>query len=459
MLQASTLHGSALDGYTNYWNFDDKSLVDQMHPSVSLFDTHNISWVTSRRGANDSALYLNNGYIQINTSSVSWKGDFTIATWVHVKSQVSCGKLLDCGIKGQNELVINLGSCNGDGQSLQVYNNRSVSGLVYNRNRLTTKWQHVAFTFNHGKIVIFTDGVPVASGTTNVKPNVLPNYGTCFIGKSQWNNNPNINAYIDDLWMFNRGLSADEVQIVMNSSLSSWTSSSTISSTSTSTSTKTSSSTSTTTASLSFLTNLGAINYWKFSNNFADAITGLSFTATQNYSFVADRKGNANSAIYFNYGYGLLPAATYFDGALSIAGWISIISIENSTSRLLDCGSSVSNVLGGDNVVVHYGSTVYIFNTHIGSRLHGGPAWTANVWTHLAVTLAATGAANIYVNGTAAVTGTVTIPRAVNRDCCFLSKSNWDDGNANAYFDDVIFFNTKLSASSVQSVMNLYFAD
>ena len=218
LFQAFTSHGSALDGYTNYWNFD-KNLVDKTYSSLNLYNSHNMSWVNNRRGENNSALYLNNGFIQINTSSVSWTGDFTIAAWVHVKTRMSCGKLLDCGIKGQNELVINLHSCNGDGQSLQVYSNRSVSGLVYNRNILGAKWQHVAFTFNHGKIVIYTDGVPVASGTTHIKPNVNTNYGTCFIGKSQWNNNPNIDAYIDDLWMFNRGLSADEVKMVMNSSI------------------------------------------------------------------------------------------------------------------------------------------------------------------------------------------------------------------------------------------------
>ena len=212
-------------GCTNYWNFE-KNFIDQKNPSIGFFNSHNASWVSNRRGEKESALYLNNGYIQINISTVSWTGDFSIAAWVYVKTRVACGKLFDCGIKGQNELVINLNSCNGDGLSLQLYTNRSVSEFVYNRNRLEAKWQHVAFTFNSGKIVIYTDGVPVASGKTNVKPNVNSNYGTCSIGKSLWNN-PNINAYIDDLWMFNRGLSADEVQIVMNISITVWTSSTT----------------------------------------------------------------------------------------------------------------------------------------------------------------------------------------------------------------------------------------
>ena len=204
-----------IPGCTNYWSFD-KSFVDQMNPSISLYNARSFSWVNNRICTKNSALYLNNGYIQIKSSNVSWTGDFTITAWVFLMSRVACGKLLDCGIKAQNELVINLNSCNGDGLALQIYRNRSVSEFVYNRNRLeANKWKHVAFSLNNGTILIYTGGVVVATGKTHLKPNVRSNYGSCFIGKSQWDNNPNINAYIDDLSMFNRGLSLEEIQMSM----------------------------------------------------------------------------------------------------------------------------------------------------------------------------------------------------------------------------------------------------
>ena len=193
-----------------------------------------------------------------------------------------------------------------------------------------------------------------------------------------------------------------------------------------------------------------------------DAITGLSFTInTQTVSFVADRKGNSNSAIYFNYGSALLPSATYFSGsAFSIAGWIYMVNTVSSTSRLLDCGSTVKCIAGCDNVVLQYNSILTIFNngTQYYGRLAGGPAWPVGSWTHIATTVSAAAAGNLYVNGTVAVSGTVALPRAVTRDVCYLSGSNWADGNANAYFDDVIIFNTELSATNVQFVMNTYFS-
>ena len=179
---------------------------------------------------------------------MSWTTDFTITAWVFVKSRVACGKLLDCGIKGQNEIVINLSSCNGEGQAMQVYNNRRVSEFVYNRKRLeANKWLHLTFTLSQGKILLYTDGVLVANGTTNIKPNVKSNYGTCFIGKNLWNN-PNINAYIDDLAMFNRGLSIGEIQQMMNRTTTTRTTSTSTSMSTSTTSTTTSTATSTSTS-------------------------------------------------------------------------------------------------------------------------------------------------------------------------------------------------------------------
>ena len=105
---------------TNYWNFEN-NLVDQKNVPLRLFNSQNASWTNDRNEKKNSALYLNNGYIQINSSSVSWTGQFTITAWVYLKSQETCSILLDCGIKSQNELVINLNSCNSLGLTLQIY--------------------------------------------------------------------------------------------------------------------------------------------------------------------------------------------------------------------------------------------------------------------------------------------------------------------------------------------------
>ena len=53
-----------------------------------------------------------------------------------------------------------------------------------------------------------------ASGFQQV-PNVQLNYGMCFLGKSLYGDS-NINAYVDDMWFFNRALSQSEVVTVMD---------------------------------------------------------------------------------------------------------------------------------------------------------------------------------------------------------------------------------------------------
>ena len=406
-------------GYINYWNFE-KNLVDQMHPSLSLYNSRNVSLVSNRRGDIESALYLNGGYVQIPSSSVSWIGDFSIATWVFVKTRVACGKLLDCGIKGQNELVINLNSCNGDGLAFQVYTNRNVSSLVYNRNRLViNKWHHVAFTFNRGKIVIYTDGAPVASGTTNIKPNVSANYGTCFIGKSLWNNH-NINAYIDDLWLFNRGLSSDEVQIVMNTSKLTWT---------------------TTTSNLvkdsSIILPRGPVANWEFNNNFIDSVTKTLFwTLANGYvssTFPVDRKWQTSSALQIT------------GGVMNITKCPTIYLTHNTLmfwfypQKLTD-----QTIFGFYNYDYQFRSdiTAYLIIDNITLSVFYFPL---NDWVHLATTQDASGS-SMYVNGQSMPMKSNYVSSAtIIGGCHFGSSSSFFGG-----LDDVMFFQTVLTASEIE---------
>ena len=90
--------------------------------------------------------------------------------------------------------------------------------------------------------------------------------------------------------------------------------------------------------------------------------------------------------------------------------------------------------------------------------MYGTDTWVAYTWSHLGMTLSSTGVAKIYVNGTLQTSGTVTVPRAVTRDLCSLSGNTNNQGDANAYFDDVMIFSKDITASSVQLAMNTYYA-
>ena len=170
-----------------------------------------LSWVNDRNGRANSALYVNNGYAQIDSASVSWTGDLSIMSWVYVIGQVPYSKLIDCGTMNNVEIIITLNWPN-IGHSWQVYNGGA--SFISNPNVLCCAWQHIGVTQASGNVVLYTNAAVVGTGTSQ-NPSVTTNYGTCWLGKSLWGNG-NINSYVDDLWFFNRGLSQSEVQTVMN---------------------------------------------------------------------------------------------------------------------------------------------------------------------------------------------------------------------------------------------------
>ena len=71
-------------------------------------------------------------------------------------------------------------------------------------------------------------------------------------------------------------------------------------------------------------------NYWSFNGNIVDTITSLSLTSTSGYSFVSDRKGNANSAVYLNGSQWFsLPSAVYFSGPFSVTPWVTCWALDS----------------------------------------------------------------------------------------------------------------------------------
>jgi hypothetical protein len=67
--------------------------------------------------------------------------------------------------------------------------------------------------------------------------------------------------------------------------------------------------------------NFFLINYCPI-NNLSDVVAGANLFGRLNYSFIYDRFGNANSAIYFNNGYLQGPPGVYFSGYFTDTVWI-----------------------------------------------------------------------------------------------------------------------------------------
>jgi len=71
-----------------------------------------------------------------------------------------------------------------------------------------------------------------------------------------------------------------------------------------------------------------------------------------------------------------------------------------------------------------------------------------NQWYHIAFVLSGT-TGFIYVNGRQGATGTLSLPRNVQRTRNYIGKSNWPEANADAVYDDLKIYNETLEATDI----------
>jgi hypothetical protein len=74
-------------------------------------------------------------------------------------------------------------------------------------------------------------------------------------------------------------------------------------------------------------------------------------------------------------------------------------------------------------------------------------------WNHFATTLTGTNL-RFYMNGVQMVSATVSRPKNIVRNTCYLGRSNWGDSPANADVDELKIFNRSLTQSEVINDMN-----
>ena len=203
-----------LAGLTNYWKFNG-NLVDSIGVA-SLSNPINVSYVKDRLGKTSSALYLNYGYAKF-PSNVYFNGsDYTLAAWIKPLTNDFSSCFLDCGTatQGQNDVIIGLSFLTTGKPYLEVDAKSVRSSLTAITKLSNTAWSFIAFTQRKNAASLYINGVIDASSTTlNVPQNV--NRTQCYLGKSFNKSSSQPNVYVDDLMLFNRALSANELTNLM----------------------------------------------------------------------------------------------------------------------------------------------------------------------------------------------------------------------------------------------------
>lgn len=205
---------------------------------------------------------------------------------------------------------------------------------------------------------------------------------------------------------------------------------------------------------LSTLFGQGLNKYGKNSSNSSEVVNqngALGKNALNKNGAILPIPGNSNALDFDGIDdYVSLPAATYFNGDFTIECWVYPRSFAN-WARIIDFG----NGAGSNNVLLSYtygnsGAPGFYVE---GQQFQATQSLSLNQWSHIAATLSGN-TATIYINGIAAGTANFPRPVNINRNNCYIGKSNWGgDPTANAAFDELRIWDVAKTAAEIQASM------
>ncbi|MCE5278623.1 MAG: LamG-like jellyroll fold domain-containing protein [Planctomycetaceae bacterium] len=220
--------GMASAGLINYYSFDSDTLVDEaalysQNAGTTLTNTtmgdgagQGTTFVTGL-GGEGKALYVKLGQAlnwTSNDADLNLGQNFTVEMWIRsAEGQSFNGQTYSTFMSATNISVGKTGYYDGMPQTLRI-GASSINPLDFNASTtsgpLGTGWNHLAFVARDGQGYYYYNGVEYAVGATGILPTAI----AMSIGI---NDNPlsypaGVRVYLDDIAMWNEGLSAATIQ-------------------------------------------------------------------------------------------------------------------------------------------------------------------------------------------------------------------------------------------------------
>jgi len=175
---------------------------------ANLFGGSSYSFVSDRFNSSNSAIFFNQGYLQVPTG-VYFSGDFTFTAWIYLKSYQSWSRIFDFGNgAGSDSIYLSMigttskmEACIYKGSSYSLINPPS----VINRNN----WYFISYVLSGTTGFIYLNGNQVATSTLNVPNNIIRTLN--YIGKNNWAGNPFADAIYDEFKIYQGALSSVEI--------------------------------------------------------------------------------------------------------------------------------------------------------------------------------------------------------------------------------------------------------
>lgn len=207
------------DGLVAYWKFDEGGLntvKDSVGNNTGTI-AEPIQWVAGHQG---SGVLLNKNYVDLGLDDFGLTNELTISAWIKVN-----------GDTGSNQVIIQRGQYVYPFMlSLEPRNNgwlikggvRGNDSPTHNTTLYTpdvekyisaNQWYHIVMTYQNGTLVVYLDGNEYARNHSAVSDfNFGFHASNTYIGAAPVQASTNFfNGVIDEVRIYNRGLSADEV--------------------------------------------------------------------------------------------------------------------------------------------------------------------------------------------------------------------------------------------------------
>ncbi len=431
------------NGLVGYWKVDESSgnISDSSGNSNTLTNNNTVSFTTGKYGNGGSFASASSETFSVadgSQSGLEGMSELSISLWVNpttfadnshmvVKDNTNgqCSFLLNYGFNGQ----INFFACSSGFYGSGIQNSASANNLIS-----TNNWSHIVVTSKGGVARLYKNGVEQVSGDfprTDTSSSIFNSTSAFSLGGGTSNSVTSyMNGKLDDVRIYNRGLSPAEVTQLYN-----WAP--------------------------------GPLAYWRM-----DEGTGSS---------VADQSGNAYTATLVGspaWAQGKYGKSTVYDSsagkyayatnALAVndftySAWINMSS--NAASRTIFGAESVAASGDSDEFILwstpNATQTLSVV-TNGSTRATSTGTIPLNTWTHVAVTRVGS-AISLYINGALDGTGTDATALSFEAGCNLYiggdptngcDESNTLASNFYGSIDEVKVYNYGQTTNQITENMN-----
>ena len=429
------------DGLVGYWPFSGNANDDSGNGNNGTLNGATLT--TDRFGNSNSAYNFDglNDFISVNPSpSLNIVNNISISLWFYTTQTGFYGYLVDrdiCGISKDWSLAYN-------GTSILRIGNGSTDQIINSGSNNINSWHNLVFVRMNDSFKLYIDGtfsseLPISG--LNFQNNQTPIYFGEQVCLPNSVNSPNFNGKIDDIGIWNRALTQQEITTMYNSvEVPTY---------------------SDTCNNVSGSLTQGLVGYWPFCGNANDDSGNGNNGTVNGATLTNDRFGNANSAYNFNgtNNFIELVNSAQLDNMndFSISTWYQV----NNTSpqfQFLVSKDLMGDPPNGDwDFYVNYNKVK--FDITINTNNNSGTQSSLilpNTWNHALITRnSSSGLINIYINGILENSFTGYIgPYSNTQKMNFGRQGSSNQHFLNGKLDDIGIWNRALTPSEVTQLFN-----